>query len=187
MPILQTYSISISEYSWDKWIPFVVPSGDDLQLEFSMLSPFHRLSLSPASKQPSSDAKFYTASFTLPDQHGIFNFKVNYKRPFLSVLEEKNTVSVRHMAHDEWPRSYAISASYPWLAGIAATVGGWLAFCAVWMFSAPKGQAGGRFVQRTSAPHPPATSAPDYLNVGHRGQFPRPAQIYRPHSTCARS
>ncbi|XXH02757.1 hypothetical protein Hte_009142 [Hypoxylon texense] len=130
-----TYSISLSEYSWDKYIPFTVPESDDLQLEFSMLSPFHRLKLNPTISSP--DSTTYSVSFKLPDQHGIFNFKVNYKRPFYSNVEEKNTVSVRHFAHDEWPRSFVISGAWPWIAGIAATVTGWLAFCALWLYSKP--------------------------------------------------
>ncbi|KAI5925829.1 dolichyl-diphosphooligosaccharide-protein glycosyltransferase 48kD subunit [Camillea tinctor] len=128
------YSISLSEYSWDKYIPFEVPESDALQLEFSMLSPFHRLQLTP---QISSSDSTYSVAFTLPDQHGIFNFKVNYKRPFFSNIEEKHTVSVRHFAHDEWPRSFVISGAWPWMAGIGATVTGWLAFCAIWLYSAP--------------------------------------------------
>ncbi|KAI0395610.1 Dolichyl-diphosphooligosaccharide--protein glycosyltransferase subunit WBP1 [Xylariaceae sp. FL0594] len=130
-----TYSISLSEWSWDKYIPFTVPENDDLQLEFSMLSPFHRLNLKPTTS--SEDSTTYSVSFKLPDQHGIFNFLVNYKRPFLTNVFEKNTVSVRHFAHDEWPRSFVISGAWPWIAGIGATVTGWLAFCAVWLYSAP--------------------------------------------------
>ncbi|OTA61466.1 dolichyl-diphosphooligosaccharide-protein glycosyltransferase 48kD subunit [Hypoxylon sp. EC38] len=130
-----TYSINLSEYSWDKYIPFTVPENDDLQLEFSMLSPFHRLKLEPTIS--SKDSITYSVSFKLPDQHGIFNFMVNYKRPFYTNVEEKNTVSVRHFAHDEWPRSYVISGAWPWIAGIAATVVGWLGFCAIWLYSKP--------------------------------------------------
>ncbi|OAA63903.1 Oligosaccharyl transferase complex, subunit Wbp1 [Cordyceps fumosorosea ARSEF 2679] len=130
-----TYAISLSEYSWDKWVPFAIPDQDALQLEFSMLSPFHRLSLAPVGK--TADAATYGVKFTTPDQHGIFNFLVNYKRPFLTSIEEKRTVSVRHMAHDEWPRSYAISGAWPWIAGIAATVSGFVAFSALWMYSKP--------------------------------------------------
>ncbi|KAI5861062.1 Dolichyl-diphosphooligosaccharide-protein glycosyltransferase 48kDa subunit [Durotheca rogersii] len=130
-----TYSISLSEYSWDKYIPFTVPESDDLQLEFSMLSPFYRLKLHPTIS--SEDSTTYSVSFKLPDQHGIFNFKVNYKRPFYSNVEEKNTVSVRHIAHDEWPRSYVISGAWPWIAGIGVTVTGWLSFCALWLYSKP--------------------------------------------------
>lgn len=130
----------MSEHSWDKWTPFTVPAGDDLQIEFSMLSPFHRLPLHVVPEQTTDDAAVYAASFTLPDQHGIFNFLIDYKRPFLTYLDEKITVSVRHMAHDEWPRSYVISGAWPWITGIGATVTGWLAFCALWMYSKPTGQ-----------------------------------------------
>ncbi|KAI0871852.1 Dolichyl-diphosphooligosaccharide--protein glycosyltransferase subunit WBP1 [Hypoxylon argillaceum] len=130
-----TYSISLSEYSWDKYIPFTVPENDELQLEFSMLSPFYRIALKPTIS--SEDSTTYSVSFKLPDQHGIFNFLVNYKRPFLNNVFEKNTVSVRHFAHDEWPRSFVISGAWPWIAGIGVTVVGWLGFCAVWLYSAP--------------------------------------------------
>ncbi|RSM13573.1 hypothetical protein CDV31_005743 [Fusarium ambrosium] len=130
-----TYSISISEYAWRSWMPFELPPGDSLQLEFSMLSPFHRLDLKPT--HVDEHATVYSTNFTLPDQHGIFNFKINYKRPFLTNVEEKNTVSVRHMAHDEWPRSYVISGAWPWLTGIGATVTGFLAFSVIWMYSQP--------------------------------------------------
>lgn len=100
-----------------------------------MLSPFHRLNLKLIASTDSST--IYGTAFTLPDQHGIFNFKVNYKRPFLTYLDEKNTVSVRHMAHDEWPRSFVISGAWPWISGIAATVSGFVGFCAIWMYSKP--------------------------------------------------
>lgn len=100
-----------------------------------MLSPFHRLNMAPAGK--SDNAVTYGAQFTTPDQHGIFNFMVNYKRPFLTNIEEKRTVSVRHMAHDEWPRSFVISGAWPWISGIAATVTGFVAFSALWMYSQP--------------------------------------------------
>ncbi len=139
-PDSQTYAVSLSEYAWDKWTPFTVPDGDELQLEFSMLSPFHRLPLNALPALATTDASVFGVAFTLPDQHGIFNFMVNYKRPFLTYIEEKITVSVRHMAHDEWPRSFAISGAWPWITGIGATIAGWLAFCALWMYSKPVGQ-----------------------------------------------
>lgn len=116
-------------------MPYTLPAADALQLEFSMLSPFHRLDLKPLSV--SDSAAVYGTTFTLPDQHGIFNFKINYKRPFMTYVEEKNTVSVRHIAHDEWPRSYVISGAWPWISGIGATVAGFVGFCAIWMYSKP--------------------------------------------------
>ena len=104
-----------------------------------MLSPFHQLALAPDASLSSDTATAYSVRFKVPDRHGIFNFRVSYKRPFLSNVEEKNTVSVRHIGHDEWPRSWAISGAWPWMSGIGVTVVGWLAFCVIWMFSAPVG------------------------------------------------
>jgi oligosaccharyltransferase complex subunit beta len=125
----------MSEYSWDKFIPYSLEPDDSIQLEFSMLSPFHRLPLAPSVH--TANSTWYTTTFKLPDQHGIFNFMVDYRRPFLSNVEEKNTVTVRHFAHDEWPRSWAITAAWPWIMGIAVTVTGWVAFIAIWLWSAP--------------------------------------------------
>ena len=131
----QSYLIELSEYKVDHLEPFLLESDDSVQLEFSMLSPFHRLSLQPTSR--TANSTIFSTSFTLPDQHGIFNFIVNYKRPFLSNVYEKRTVTVRHFAHDEWPRSFVISGAYPWIAGIGATVAGFLVFVTVWLFSEP--------------------------------------------------
>lgn len=131
----QTFTIEVSEYVNDHYAPFVPPASDELQLEFSMLSPFHRVPLVPTLQTP--NATVFAASLRLPDQHGIFNFRVNYKRPFLTAVDEKHTVTVRHFAHDEWPRSYDISGAWVWIAGIWTTVAGWLVFVAVWLWSAP--------------------------------------------------
>ena len=100
-----------------------------------MLSPFHRLNLRPSISTANSTV--YTVSFTLPDQHGIFNFKVNYKRPFLTNVDDKKTVTVRHFAHNEWPRSWVISGAWPWISGIAVTIVGWITFIAIWLWSEP--------------------------------------------------
>lgn len=133
--LLQFFSIEMSEYAYDKWVPFEVPAGDELQLEFTMLSPFHRLALQPTGKTETSTV--FSAQFVTPDQHGIFSFRVNYKRPFLTNIEEKHEVTVRHFAHDEYPRSWAISGGWVWIAGLWSVIGGFLAFVVVWLYSAP--------------------------------------------------
>lgn len=129
------FNIELSEYAYDKWVPYEVPAGDELQLEFTMLSPFHRLALQPTKKTETST--IYSAKFVTPDQHGIFSFRVNYKRPFLTNIEEKHEVTVRHFAHDEYPRSWAISGGWVWIAGLWSVIGGFLAFVVVWLYSAP--------------------------------------------------
>ncbi|KAI9753069.1 MAG: hypothetical protein M4579_005341 [Chaenotheca gracillima] len=130
-----TFSIELSEYHYDHLAPFQLGASDELQLEFTMLSPFHRLNLTPS--RTTTNTTIYSTSFTLPDQHGIFAFRVNYKRPFLTPVDEKREVTVRHFAHDEWPRSWAISGAWVWIAGIWTTVGGWMVFVALWLWSEP--------------------------------------------------
>ncbi|KAK5064653.1 hypothetical protein LTR84_000487 [Exophiala bonariae] len=137
------FNIEIAQWSRTHWTPFTLPSTTDaVQLEFSMLSPFQRLALSPSASPPSPNSTIYTTTFTTPDQHGIFAFKVNYKRPWLTSIEEKRQVTVRHFAHDEWPRSWAISGAWPWITGLWSVIGGFLAFVALWLYSEPpKGQS----------------------------------------------
>ena len=142
---IQTFSIELSEYSYDHYRPFNPPVEDEVQLEFTMLSPFHRLSLKPS--ETTANSTIFTASFTLPDQHGIFAFRVNYKRPFLTSVDEKRTVTVRHFAHDEWPRSWCISGAWVWIAGIWTTIGAWLIFVALWLYSAPPRNVGEKKLQ----------------------------------------
>jgi oligosaccharyltransferase complex subunit beta len=125
----------VSEYDIDHYAPLVIPPGDDLQLEFTMLSPYQRLSLLPTSQ--TANSTMFTTSFPVPDQHGIFAFKVNYKRPFLTNVEEKRTVTVRHFAHDEWPRSWAISGGWPWITGLWSVIIAFLAFASLWLYSEP--------------------------------------------------
>lgn len=131
----QTYNVELSEYAYDHLTPLRIGSADALQLEFSMLSPFHRLSLIPVSQTANSTT--FGSSFRLPDQHGIFSFRVNYKRPFLTNVDVRREVTVRHFAHDEWPRSWEISAGWVWIAGIWITILGWVAFVGIWLWSEP--------------------------------------------------
>lgn len=113
-----------------------------MQLEFTMLSPFHRLNLQPIRRTDNST--LYGVSFTVPDQHGIFSFRVNYKRPFLTNVEEKHEITIRHFAHNEYPRSWKISAAWPWISGLYSVIGGFLAFVVVWLYSAPSASAEAR-------------------------------------------
>lgn len=133
--MLQVFSIEISEYNNDRFVPFEVPENDNLQLEFTMLSPFHRLNLVPT--QTTANSTIFSTKFTVPDQHGIFSFRVNYKRPFLTNIEEKHEVTVRHYAHNEYPRSWKISGGWPWIAGLWSVIAGFLAFVVVWLYSEP--------------------------------------------------
>lgn len=122
-----------------------MPEGDELQLEFSMLSPFWRLNLNLL--ESTADASVFGTGFQIPDQHGIFNFMVNYKRSFLTSIEEKSTVTIRHRAHNEWPRSFTIPSAWPWVSSIYVTIAGFLAFVTLWLYSAPPKAVGQKKTQ----------------------------------------
>ncbi|GME78778.1 unnamed protein product [Ambrosiozyma monospora] len=62
----------------------------------------------------------------------MFTFKVDYKRPGWSYVDESAVVPVRHLANDEYPRSWEITNSWVYLASYGAVVLGWLAF--VWFY-----------------------------------------------------
>ncbi|KAK5083030.1 oligosaccharyl transferase glycoprotein complex, beta subunit [Lithohypha guttulata] len=130
-----SFAIELSQWDRTHWAPFTHPASDAVQLEFTMLSPFHRLALSPTSTSLNSTT--YGTTFRTPDQHGIFAFKVNYKRPFLTDIEERRQVTVRHFAHDEWPRSFVITAAWPWVAGLWTVVIGFVAFVVLWLYCEP--------------------------------------------------
>jgi oligosaccharyltransferase complex subunit beta len=100
-----------------------------------MLDPYYRLNLTPV--RTTETSTIFGVSFRIPDQHGIFAFKVNYKRPFITYIDEKHSVTVRHFAHDEYTRSWDITGAWVWIAGIAVTVLGWTGFCALFLYSAP--------------------------------------------------
>lgn len=100
-----------------------------------MLSPYQRLSLQPISQTNNSTT--FGTSFTVPDQHGIFAFNVNYKRPFMTPVEEKVMVTVRHFAHDEYPRSWTITGGWPWIAGLWSVIAAFLVFVVLWLYSEP--------------------------------------------------
>ena len=143
---LQTFSITIALWERTHYVRFHAPPHDAVQLEFTMLSPFHRINLDPVLPPPSALNKIsqnsttYRTTFTTPDQHGIFAFKVNYKRPWLTNIEVKEQVTVRHFAHDEWPRSWAITGAWPWASGLWMLIAGWGLFVVGWLYCSPPDQ-----------------------------------------------
>lgn len=126
-----TYKIGFQEWDGEEWVPFI---ANDIQLEFVMLDPYYRITLDESASSTSQFGAIYTTSFKIPDQHGIFTFKVDYKRPGLSYVETKNVVTVRHNANDEWPRSWEITNSWVYLASSAAVIGAWILFLPLYFF-----------------------------------------------------
>lgn len=126
------YTIGFQEWTGEKWVPYV---ADDIQVEFVMLNPYYRLTLGePVSETPEGGA-IYSVTLKLPDQHGIFTFKTDYKRPGLTFVETRNTVTVRHNANDEWPRSWEITNSWIYLTSFVTVVFTWCLFVIFFLYS----------------------------------------------------
>ncbi|CUM57417.1 uncharacterized protein AC631_02761 [Debaryomyces fabryi] len=129
------YTVGVSEFANDKWIPYEIKDEEDnLQLAFKMLDPYQRVNLQPlgpgSSKEDGNleDLYIYYANFTVPDQHGIFTFDLDYKRSGLSYIVDKRVVTVRHLANDEYKRSWDIPNSWLYVASAVLVVLGWFLF-----------------------------------------------------------
>lgn len=121
------YSMTVEEYSLDEWKPF---QADDMQLEFVMLDPYVRKTLT-------SDASGkFTATFTAPDSYGVFKFRVLYRRTGWSVLHAETQVSLRPFKHDEYERF--IPAAYPYYASAFSALLGLFVFSLFFLFSSDK-------------------------------------------------
>lgn len=119
------YCADIEE--WDPELPGWKPyrNIEDVELEFKMLNPYYRLNLNSIG----------CVEFKTPEQYGMFTFQVDYRRPGLTFLEDKQVVTIHHRANNEWDRSWSIANSWVYLAGVGATVIGFLVFVFLYVFT----------------------------------------------------
>eukprot|EP01118_Nematostelium_gracile_P013861 TRINITY_DN528_c0_g1_i1.p1 TRINITY_DN528_c0_g1~~TRINITY_DN528_c0_g1_i1.p1 ORF type:complete len:450 (+),score=128.01 TRINITY_DN528_c0_g1_i1:40-1350(+) len=115
------YSVEIQEYRGRKWVPFV---AKDVQLEFRMLDPQVRTTLTPDGK-----GKFST-QFKLPDVYGVFTFKIDYTRKGYGFLTSITRTPVRPFRHNEYERF--IPSAYPYYASAFSMMAGLFLFS--WFF-----------------------------------------------------
>jgi len=125
-----SYKIGITEWNGEEWVPFI---ADDVQLEIKLLDPYHRLTLKQLGIEGTS--MIYGINFTLPDHHGVFTFHLNYRRNGLSFIDETNTMAIRHLANDEYPRSWDITNSWVYLTSAIMVFIGWFIFVVVYLYS----------------------------------------------------
>eukprot|EP00238_Polyblepharides_amylifera_P010320 CAMPEP_0196595432 /NCGR_PEP_ID=MMETSP1081-20130531/81089_1 /TAXON_ID=36882 /ORGANISM="Pyramimonas amylifera, Strain CCMP720" /LENGTH=376 /DNA_ID=CAMNT_0041920001 /DNA_START=221 /DNA_END=1351 /DNA_ORIENTATION=- len=95
-------SMEIMQFSKGKWVPYL---GNDVQVEFTMLNPMIRKTLSHDDK-----GNFFT-EFAVPDVYGVFKLVVNYDKPGFSRLLFSQKIPVRPFKHNEKERF--IIAAYP--------------------------------------------------------------------------
>ncbi|KAJ1653354.1 oligosaccharyl transferase glycoprotein complex, beta subunit [Dispira simplex] len=122
------YRIELSQYQVDQWVPF---RADDVQLEVVMLDPYIRKTLTI--NDTSLSSAVYTADVQLPDQHGVYSLKIDYKRPGWSYVDQVNVVSVVPFKHDEFDRY--LSAAFPYYASAGSLLVSFLVFSIVWLYN----------------------------------------------------
>ena len=97
-----------------------------------MLDPHLRLPMvSQHAQGVASDAAVYTARFRVPDRHGVFTLKVDYRRPGWTWIEQSATVSVTPPRHDEFERF--VGGASPFYFGAISVSAGTLLFLNLWL------------------------------------------------------
>jgi oligosaccharyltransferase complex subunit beta len=97
------YSMIVEVLENNEWKPF---HANDMQMEFVMLDPHIRKTMT------ADDRGKFSATFTAPDNYGIFKFRVFYRRLGYSVLHAETQVSIRPFKHNEYERF--ILSAYPY-------------------------------------------------------------------------
>lgn len=98
-----------------------------------MLDPYLRMPLiaDQAASQAGANATRFTSRFKVPDKHGVFTFKVDYRRPGWSYLSEQVVLSITPPRHDEFPRFIGGASPY-YLSALSVTVAT-LLFMTMWL------------------------------------------------------
>lgn len=124
-----TFEVNIEQWNSEsgKWAPFV---ADDVQLEFIMLDPYVRQYLN------ADKSGHYSLSFILPDQHGIYTFKVDYHKFGYTSIQIDTRVPVRPFRHDEFERF--IPAAFPYYAASFSMLAGIVVFSFVFLYHKSK-------------------------------------------------
>lgn len=140
------YQVSVSELKDGEWVPFVPETPDDvLQVSFKMLDPYQRVNMSLAGLSVSSDEAekddvgVFLAQFRIPDHHGMFTFDFDYKRTGYSFLSDKQVVTVRHLANDEYKRSWEITNAWVYVASALCVIVAWFLFVVNFLFLQSEG------------------------------------------------
>jgi len=119
-----------------RWVPF---SAGDVQVEYTMLDPHVRKTLTPPppGAAPSEDGFLGNATFVTtldaPDVYGAFKLTLAYRRPGWSFLAASTPAPLRPFHHNEFPRF--LTAAYPYYTAAAATMVAFFAVTAVGLYS----------------------------------------------------
>lgn len=125
------FCATVEEWAKEKseWVPH--QGAKDIQLEFKMLDPYYRLTLTE--QTPGT----YCTEFRAPDQYGMFTFLIDYQRPGKTFLHSANVVTLRPNANGEWARSWTITNSWVYLSGLTTIVFAFLIFVPTYLALPP--------------------------------------------------
>jgi len=98
-----------------------------------MLDPYIRMPLTYDSSK-----SHYVAEFKIPDKHGVFQFKVIYRKPGFTFIEAYTKVPVRPFKHNEYER-YLFEA-FPYYISVFGTLVGFYVFLIYFLYDSDKKQ-----------------------------------------------
>lgn len=125
-----SYTIGLQNWDGENWVPY---KANDVQLEFTMLDPYYRLTLDHVKDE--GETAIYSTTFKIPDQYGMYTFRMSYRRPGISFVDEEDIVTIRHIANDEWPRSWEITNSWVYLSSAVSVAAAWVVFTLFYLYS----------------------------------------------------
>jgi len=111
------FRMVIEQWNGEKWVAY---KADDVQLDFTMLDPHVRKSMSHDGKG------LYTANFKVPDRYGVFQFKISYRRLGYTALSYAEQIPVTPFRHNEFERF--IHQAFPYYTSAFSMLFGFLAF-----------------------------------------------------------
>ncbi|KAM7457302.1 hypothetical protein BLSTO_01945 [Blastocystis sp. subtype 1] len=124
------YSVNIQEFDGEEWKPY---AADDVQIEFVMLDPYVRKTLSYNATSNNGD---YSTIIRAPDVYSIYKFRLFYQRQGVSLINENTQVDIRPFKHNEFPRF--ILAAYPYYTAAIVVMLGFVLFVFVFLFFGEK-------------------------------------------------
>lgn len=122
------YEVDITEWDGSQWIPF---TAEDIQFELRQVDPYYRINLTRVLDDETNNntfARYTTNNFKLPNRHGMFKFLIEYKRNGLSTIKDEDIKAIRHLAYDEYPRSWEITNSWVYLAANIVVISSFITF-----------------------------------------------------------
>lgn len=118
------FLIDVQERNGDSLTPY---TGDDIQLEFTMLYPYVRQPL------VHNGAGTFSLRFKVPDVYGVFKYVIDYSHRGYSFIKLTHQIPVRPFKHNEYERF--LVCAYPYYASAISMMAGFFALGFFYLYS----------------------------------------------------